>query len=100
MAKEKKHEFAVRLLGEYCKGCRLCISVCEAGKIAIDPAPNERGIQTARLLRHRRCSGCLRCTAICPEAAIEIDRLETDQTGAQNDERPRQRNGIIPEKHG
>ncbi len=81
MVKEKNKEFSVVLLSQYCKGCRLCVSVCEAGKIEIEPGPNERGIQPVRTVDGVRCTGCLRCTAVCPDAAIEIYRGDATASG-------------------
>ncbi len=83
--KRQKCSFEVVILDRYCKGCRLCVNVCETGKIEIDPLPNERGIQPACVVSQKHCSGCLKCTAICPEASIEIYRLETDEQDAEDE---------------
>ncbi len=74
--KEKQCGFEVVILGQYCKGCRLCVNVCETGAVEIGNSPNDRGILPACIVSQELCSGCLRCATICPEAAIEIYRLE------------------------
>ena len=75
-------EFEIRILARYCKGCGLCVEVCDQGKIAIDPHPNENGIQPAVVSPEVRCTGCARCALVCPDAAVEIRELvpagETD----------------------
>lgn len=75
-------EFEVTILRAYCKGCGLCVEVCEQRKIAIDPQPNEKGIQPAVVLAEVHCTGCLKCALMCPDAAIEIRQL----LGAATDE--------------
>jgi len=64
--------FEVRVLSAYCKGCGLCVGLCEAGKLYLEQTPNERGVQAAAVNAEADCTGCLRCATICPDAAIEV----------------------------
>ena len=69
----KKYE--VEVLSRYCKGCGLCIEVCEVRKLCINPRPNRQGIQVAVVASEVDCTGCLKCATICPDAAVEVHRL-------------------------
>ncbi len=66
----------VVVLEHLCKGCGLCVEVCEHGKLFINPRANQRGIQTAGVEPGVECTGCLKCATICPDAAIEITRFD------------------------
>ncbi len=63
---------SVRVLSEFCKGCRLCVSVCPRKVLEMSGKLNRLGVRTAWPLRDKECSGCLNCVVICPDAAIEI----------------------------
>lgn len=65
----------VVVLGEFCKGCGLCVEFCEQGKLYIVQKPNKRGIQIAAVRPEVDCTGCLQCATICPDAAVEIRRV-------------------------
>jgi len=66
--------FEVRLLLGYCKGCGLCVEVCDQGKLYISPRPDKQGVLKAAVAEEVDCTGCLKCATICPDAAIEIYR--------------------------
>ncbi len=82
MSKKKqiKH-IEVKILDKYCKGCGLCVSVCEIGKLEMNNHPNKRGVETPRCALDIQCTACLKCTAVCPGAAIEIYRIESQDDG-------------------
>ena len=83
----------VRILRRYCKGCGLCVEVCEAGKLRIDTQPDKRGVQAAVVVGDVDCTGCLKCATICPEAAIEIYRVAAE---GDHEEKP---TGRVRSKH-
>jgi len=62
----------VRVLREYCKGCRLCVEICPAGCLRIGDEVTEAGIQPAEVVETAECTGCLQCHTVCPDAAIEV----------------------------
>ena len=57
---------------ELCKGCGLCVEVCDRGKLQLDDRPNKQGVQPAVVCPGVDCTGCCDCATICPDAAIEI----------------------------
>lgn len=67
--------FEIRVLEQFCKGCRLCVEFCDRGKLYIRKKPNKQGVQTAAVRPEVDCSGCMRCATMCPDAAIEISRV-------------------------
>ena len=79
----RDRQFEVRIIHRYCKGCGLCVEVCEPGKIYINALPNKQGLRTAAVSPEVDCTGCLRCATICPDAAIELFRVvNATPTGA------------------
>jgi len=77
-------KFEIRILIEHCKGCGLCVEVCEQGKLYIDPHPNKQGVQPVVVRVDVDCTGCLKCATMCPDAAIEIFRLVATTTGGSS----------------
>ncbi len=67
--------FEVKVLTRFCKGCGLCVEVCEQGTLYIERTPNQYGVQPAAVHPGRDCTGCLKCATMCPDAAIEICRV-------------------------
>jgi len=67
----------VRVLTEYCKGCRLCVAVCPAEALEGSDELSALAVYPPRQKADVQCTGCLCCTLICPDAAIEI--LETEE---------------------
>lgn len=65
--------YIVRISGDCCKGCQLCISVCPKNVLGMAKKLNSKGHHHADALRIENCIGCLQCADICPDAAIEID---------------------------
>jgi len=65
-------QIVVEVKEELCKGCGLCVEVCERGKIKLAETPNKQGVQPAVVRTGVDCTGCCDCATICPDAAIEI----------------------------
>ncbi len=62
----------VRIEGELCKGCELCIPFCPYGSLVMSRQLNELGLPMVSFKEGSQCSGCRHCVIMCPEAAIEI----------------------------
>lgn len=78
--------YEVKILRRYCKGCGLCVEVCEQDKIRIDPHPNKQGVQPAALQEDIHCTGCLKCATICPDAAIEVYQLQEADSSSDTEQ--------------
>ncbi len=68
----RSKEVVVEVLDHLCKGCGLCVEVCERGKLELADTPNKQGVQPAVVKPGVDCTGCCDCATICPDAAIEI----------------------------
>jgi 2-oxoglutarate ferredoxin oxidoreductase subunit delta len=79
----KTYEF--KILGEYCKGCGLCVRVCPRGKFSLSQEPDRRGVSTAQADTGVDCTGCRQCVIICPDAAIEMFATEASPEDGEKD---------------
>ncbi|MGA2090663.1 MAG: 4Fe-4S binding protein [Endomicrobiales bacterium] len=55
-----------------CKGCRLCIEVCQKKCLIISETFNKAGYRPAVFQDTNGCTSCGFCYQICPDVAIEI----------------------------
>ena len=62
----------VEVKEELCKGCGLCVELCEKEKLELQETPNKQGVQPAVVNPGVDCTGCCDCATICPDGAIEI----------------------------
>jgi 2-oxoglutarate ferredoxin oxidoreductase subunit delta len=59
----------------YCKGCGLCIGVCNKQIIVLDPDKiTDKGYRPAMLTDESQCTACANCALICPDVAITVER--------------------------
>lgn len=59
---------------ERCKGCRLCVSVCPVGILAMSEQFNKQGQPYSVCTDTEKCTACMSCAIICPDSAIQIWR--------------------------
>ena len=85
----------VRILESYCKGCGLCVWVCQQQGLAMADELNESGVYTARPVAGIQCTGCGRCAQMCPEGGIEIDVEESAQPSSAE---PACSHGVCPSR--
>jgi NAD-dependent dihydropyrimidine dehydrogenase PreA subunit len=70
----------LRIDGEECKGCGLCIEACPPKVIAMSEQMNHYGYRTAVYLG-AGCTGCGICFMVCPEpGAITVLCLADPRT--------------------
>jgi 2-oxoglutarate ferredoxin oxidoreductase subunit delta len=63
----------VLVAADRCKGCGLCIDVCQPGALAIDAGSvNAMGHHPVRLVDPDSCTSCARCARMCPDAALSV----------------------------
>ncbi len=64
--------YRVRVYGQWCKGCGLCIAFCPQEVFA-------EGEEHRPVASHpERCVGCHWCTDHCPDFAIVVTKLESE----------------------
>ena len=64
----------IKINGELCKDCGLCIHVCPKTLIESSKDYNVKGYHPACFSDRGECTGCTLCALICPEVAIEVYR--------------------------
>jgi len=75
MSAEKQDRGLLRVSGEECKGCGLCVEACPPRAIAMGELLNRYGYRTA-LYKGSGCTACGICFLVCPEpGAITVLRL-------------------------
>ncbi|QDR79977.1 NAD(P)H-quinone oxidoreductase subunit I, chloroplastic [Sporomusa termitida] len=62
----------VRVFGEKCKSCGLCVAVCPRQVLAIGDKANSRGYYTVVAADQENCAGCALCGLMCPDIALEV----------------------------
>ncbi|MCL2366712.1 MAG: 4Fe-4S binding protein [Oscillospiraceae bacterium] len=72
-------KFDVRICGETCKGCELCVYFCPKKIITISAHINNKGYSPAENLRQDECVGCKACATVCPDGAISIYKEDMTQ---------------------
>ena len=65
-------KFEVRIDGDICKGCELCLYFCTKNIIAMSPRINNKGYSPAIVEDQDKCTGCKACALVCPDGAISI----------------------------
>src|SRR5271165_5728380 len=71
----KRDRGQLRVDGEECKGCGLCVEACPPKVIALSERINHYGYRTAAYAG-TGCTGCGICFMVCPEpGAITVLRL-------------------------
>jgi len=58
---------------ERCKGCALCVDVCQPGALALDASHvNAMGHHPVLLIHPEACTSCAKCARMCPDAALSV----------------------------
>jgi NAD-dependent dihydropyrimidine dehydrogenase PreA subunit len=77
----KKDRGILRVDGEECKGCGLCVEACPPKVIALSEKLNHYGYHTA-IYSGAACTGCGICFMVCPEpGAITVLKLAQHPAG-------------------
>jgi 2-oxoglutarate ferredoxin oxidoreductase subunit delta len=58
---------------ERCKGCEICIPVCQEAVIVMTEQVNRKGYHFAIPVTDA-CTGCTNCAVVCPDGAITVYR--------------------------
>lgn len=62
----------VKVLGEYCKSCGLCVTICPKKVLAIGDKLNAKGYYAVVVADESKCIGCALCGTVCPDLALEV----------------------------
>lgn len=59
---------------DLCKGCGLCIKVCNKKILALSKDYNKKGYHPVEQTDPEKCNGCTLCAVMCPDIAIKVER--------------------------
>jgi 2-oxoglutarate ferredoxin oxidoreductase subunit delta len=60
----------VVVIQDRCKGCGICVAVCQTGVLEMDTKKNSRGIYPPVVVKRDQCLNCGLCEMFCPDFAI------------------------------
>ena len=64
----------ISILEARCKGCGICVGICQTGVLALNEQENEAGYRIPVVVKHEDCLECGLCEMLCPDFAIWISR--------------------------
>ena len=65
----------IKIDSKKCKGCELCLSVCERDVIKMSQKTNEKSYRFAEVANETNCTACGSCFLICADVCIEIKKI-------------------------
>jgi 2-oxoglutarate ferredoxin oxidoreductase subunit delta len=69
----------VYVIADRCKGCGICIEVCQAQVLEKSAETNKNGYSYPLIKNAKACLGCGMCEMLCPDFAIWISVVETEE---------------------
>lgn len=60
----------VVVIKERCKGCGICVAVCQTEVLELSQEKNSRGIHYPEVVKKDQCLNCGLCEMFCPDFAI------------------------------
>ena len=61
-----------------CKGCAICVEICQAGVLEISEGVNRNGYRYPQIKDEGACLRCGVCEMLCPDFAIWVISLEEE----------------------
>lgn len=61
---------------QVCKGCEVCIPVCQENVISMSNDVNRKGYHYAYMKNPEACNGCTNCATVCPDRSITVYRVK------------------------
>ena len=72
-----KFNGAVVVNSQRCKGCNLCVGVCPADVLELQPREvNDKGYHFVYTKNPEACTGCASCGWICLDGCLTIYRMK------------------------
>ncbi|MBS3819527.1 4Fe-4S dicluster domain-containing protein [bacterium] len=65
-------KYEIHILEERCKGCGICVEICQADVLELSPEANEKGIQVPYPKKPENCLNCGMGEMFCPDFAIYV----------------------------
>lgn len=64
----------LKIDGEICKGCALCVISCPKKLLSIGKVCNKNGYFAAKIEDESACIACANCAVMCPDCAMHIEK--------------------------
>ena len=64
--------YKIHVLKERCKGCLICVELCQAEVLGVSTETNADGYAFPVVERSERCINCGACEMFCPDFAIWV----------------------------
>jgi len=68
----------IRIDKDKCKGCNICIEVCQAEVLDISGKTNPHGYLPPQIKNIDNCTGCGICEMLCPDFAIRVSIMKEE----------------------
>lgn len=72
-------KFEVAIKNLVCKGCGICVEVCERNCLKIQESFNVSGYYYPEFTNGDACSGCGACSNLCPDYAVTVYKITEEQ---------------------
>lgn len=69
----------VYIINERCKGCGICVEVCQACVLERSTEANSKGYHIPMVREPDACLGCGMCEMLCPDFAVWVRVIETEE---------------------
>ena len=70
----------IYIIKERCKGCGICVEVCQAKVLELSEELNSQGFRTPNVKIPEECFNCCMCDMFCSDFAIWVS-IETEKVG-------------------
>lgn len=68
----------IQIIKDRCKGCRICVEVCQAKVLEVAEEPNILGHHPPYISKLESCTNCGLCEMLCPDFAISTRVKQED----------------------
>ena len=69
----------IQIINERCKGCKICIEICQTDVLDIAEEPNKFGYNPPYVKTLEDCTVCGLCEMLCPDFAIRVYYREEEE---------------------
>ena len=69
----------IHIIKERCKGCNICIEICQVGVLEMSDELNASGYTFPYVKQQEECIDCGMCEMFCPEFAIWVNPIEKEK---------------------
>ena len=69
----------IHIIKERCKGCNVCIAICQLGVLEESKELNKSGYHPPRIKNPDECINCGMCEMFCPDFAIWVTTIKEEE---------------------